>query len=73
MSGQHPKPKGASLPSLLVYEEAGVFAQYAGAGRFPVCVYDRERAVLDAARRIAEARNMDSIRVVFILPVEPTT
>ena len=72
MSQGHLKPKGANLPTLLVYEEDGVFAQYAGAGKLPVAVYDRERAVLDAARRLAVSRKLESIRVVFIVPSEPS-
>jgi hypothetical protein len=70
MSGAHNKPKGASLHTLLVYEDGEVFKQYAGAGKLPVAVFDRERSVLEAARRIAAASGLDSIRVVFI--VEPT-
>lgn len=71
MPHQHNKPKGASLPTLLVYEQDGMFCQYAGAGRNPVCVYDRERTVLEAARRVAEQIGAQTIRAVFVLEVPP--
>jgi hypothetical protein len=64
------KGRGAGLPTILVYEEAAGFTQYAGAGNLPVAVYDRERAVLEAARRVARARGYDSIRVVFVIETE---
>lgn len=73
MGHQHEKPMGASLPTILVYEEAEGFAQYAGAGKLPVCIYDRERSVLEAARRVASSRGLDSIRVVFIVRSEPAS
>jgi hypothetical protein len=70
MSHAHSKPKGASLHTIIVYEENGAFVQYAGAGRHPVAVYDRERSVLETARRIGEAIGAETIRVLFIVPVE---
>jgi xanthine/CO dehydrogenase XdhC/CoxF family maturation factor len=69
VSGAHPKPKGASLHTIVVYEEDGEFVQYAGAGRKPVAVYDRERAVLESARRIGLQLHEESIRVVFVIPI----
>jgi hypothetical protein len=70
MSQQHNKQKGASLHTTLVYEEDGQFCQYAGAGRQPVAVFDRERAVLESARRVGQLTDAESIRVVFIIPTQ---
>jgi len=70
MPHQHLKPKQASAHTILVYEEDGQFCQYAGAGKHPVCVYDRERAVLESARRVGESFNADLVRVVFVLPLQ---
>lgn len=67
VSQQHEKPKGAHLPTMLVYDNGNGYSQYAGAGRHPVCVYDRERAVIEAARRVAESIGAERIRVVFIV------
>ena len=67
MPHQHNKPKGASLPTLLVYEQDGMFCQYAGAGKSPVCVYDRERSVLEAARRVAASIGARQIRTIFVI------
>ncbi len=72
MPQQHNKKILASAPTTLVYEEEDYFAQYAGASRFPVAVYDRERAVLEAARARGRAINADSVRVVFIVQVKGT-
>jgi hypothetical protein len=72
MPHQHCKPKGASLPTLLVYEQDGVFCQYAGAGRNPVCVYDRERSVLEAARRVASSIGARQIRTIFVIEASTT-
>lgn len=58
------------MPTMLVYEEGDVFCQYAGAGKHPVCVYDRERSVLEAARRVGESIGADSVRVVFVIECE---
>jgi hypothetical protein len=67
VSQSRPKAKGASLHTLLVYEEEAQFCQYAGGSKLPVAVYDRERAVLEAGRRVAAAIGAKSVRVVFIL------
>lgn len=56
---------------MLVYEQSGGYAQYTGRGREPVAIYDRERAVIESARRLALARGLDQIRVVFIIEQNP--
>jgi hypothetical protein len=71
MTAHHIRPKGASLYTLTVYEEDEIFAQYAGGSKIPVAVFDRERAVLAAARAIAIQQKLAGIRVNFIL--QPTT
>jgi len=55
---------------MLVYEQDGMFCQYAGAGKHPVAVYDRERAVLEAARRVGEHLGVQTIRAVFVLEAD---
>jgi hypothetical protein len=70
MPHQHVKVMGSRLNTLLVYEEEDEYRQYAGAGKHPVCVYDRERAVIEAARRIGQSLGVDKMRVVFIVPVK---
>jgi hypothetical protein len=70
MPHQHNKPKGASLPTFLVYEEAEMYCQYAGASKLPCAVFDRERSVIEAARRVAIFAGKKSIRIVFIIETQ---
>jgi hypothetical protein len=61
------KSVGASLHTLVVYEDGEGFSQYAGTKKLPVAVYDRERSVLEAARRVAVRMHLPTVRVVFII------
>jgi hypothetical protein len=64
------KSTGASLPTMLVYEEHGLFTQYTARGRSVIAAYDRERAVIEAARRLAAAHKVKTVRVVFIIEAD---
>jgi hypothetical protein len=59
----------SGMKTMLVYQDGDDFAVYAGAGSQPVAVYDRERAVLEAARRVGEKLKVEQMRVVFIIDV----
>lgn len=58
------------MPTVTVYEEAETYRQYSGACIHPVAVFERERSVIEAAKRIGESIGATQMRVVFIVEVE---
>ena len=62
-------PKGT--PTFCVYEEAGAFVLHRPASSSVLAVFTREREVIAAARKTADAIGATQVRVVFIVPTQP--